>query len=163
MAEDLLDGNSCVVPSLLRWLQGDGGLAYDLHVVLWSSPTPKRLPEKASPRGLSMHHSAKAPRSHRCRETLVLASLLGLTTAVAGCQTLTTAKGGVDTATSTVQSTQSTAGTVKQVGGDLKGEADKLMGKKADGSPAGPGEKQEDEGRQAAASQNHQAQPAGQR
>jgi len=37
MAANVSDGNSVKVPSLHAWLQGDGGLAYDLHVVLWSS------------------------------------------------------------------------------------------------------------------------------
>jgi hypothetical protein len=37
------------------------------------------------------------------------------------------------------------------------------MGKKADGSPAGPGEKQEDEDGKRLQAKNHQAQPAGQR
>ena len=93
-----------------------------------------------------MHPRVNTRRSHRSH--LYLATLLGaLAVSQSGCQALTTAQSGVSTATSTAQTTKSTADTTKQLGTDLKGDVDKALGKKTDGTggAGGAGDKPEDE------------------
>jgi hypothetical protein len=63
---------------------------------------------------------------------LLLAALVG---GAGGCSTLQGAQSGVNTANSTVSGTKQTADTTKQVGSDLKGGVDGLLGNKKDAPP----------------------------
>ena len=93
-----------------------------------------------------MHHSANATRlRHRCTVLLLTASLGLGGLASTGCQTLSTAQSGMQTGVSTAQTTKSTADQTKQLGTDLKGEVDKVTGKKTDGAGGAAGDKPEDE------------------
>lgn len=61
--------------------------------------------------------------------------LAALVSGVGGCSTLQGAQSGVNTANSTVSGTKQTADTTKQVGSDIKGGVDGLLGNKKDAPP----------------------------
>ncbi|HNN95228.1 MAG TPA: hypothetical protein PKI03_23285, partial [Pseudomonadota bacterium] len=63
-----------------------------------------------------------------------------------GCAASNAVKGGIDSANSTVSGTKSSVDGSKQIGGDLKSEADKALGKGGDAKSGGAGgEKKEDD------------------
>lgn len=71
--------------------------------------------------------------------------LAGFALLALGCEATTAVKGGIDSANTTVSGTKSSVDSSKQIGGDLKNEADKALGKGGDGKAGAGGEKKEDE------------------
>jgi len=61
-----------------------------------------------------------------------------------GCAASNAVKGGIDSANTTVSGTKGSVDSSKQIGTDLKSEADKALGK-GDGKSGGSGEKKEDD------------------
>ena len=70
--------------------------------------------------------------------------LTGLAVLSSGCAASNAVKGGIDSANTTVSGTKGSVDASKQIGTDLKSEADKALGK-GDGKSGGSGEKKEDD------------------
>ena len=86
--------------------------------------------------------------THRLLSSVLgtVVGLTGLSLLSVGCSASNAVKGGIDSANTTVSGTKSSVDSSKQIGGDLKSEADKALGKK-DGTAAGGEKKEDDDGK----------------